>query len=327
MHLKIKSKALKFLVIALACHSGLLSAALTPEQGKHKDRGIVLYNQYKNGEAELTVAAEAGDAEAQFFLGQQIKDRNQYMSAEASKWLTLAAEQGDLYAMLSLSRSGKYLCLNMEKCPNNKTPAQWLELAKSQALKGAKKNNAEAMYILYLAASDVEWLRKSSQLGFPKAQWLLASRYEEGDADFILPWKRKEKIQSLLKLSAEGGYPKAMVDYAATLYDQKDFEGFRSWNEKAAGLGYVDAILRCGGGLAGIPETYTFKEDLVRAYGLISTLSELDGGGGMQENVSYLIPKISAKMSSSDIQQGKEYAKNWKSSHPPLSFFRDKLGL
>jgi hypothetical protein len=51
----------------------------------------------------------------------------------------------------------------------------------------------------------------------------------------------------------------------------------------------------------------------------------LDGGGGMQENVKYKLPLIASKLTPSQILEAKEQSKKWIATHPPLSFFPDKL--
>ncbi|WP_231997057.1 SEL1-like repeat protein [Pseudomonas arsenicoxydans] len=99
---------------------------LTPEANTAKTKGIVLYNQYKSVSATqyLTVAAEAGDAEAQYHLGESLRRKNHYMNPEARKWYEASAAQGDLYAMIQLKRSEKDLCTFSNDCPPDiKNPA------------------------------------------------------------------------------------------------------------------------------------------------------------------------------------------------------------
>jgi TPR repeat protein len=67
-------------------------------------RGLLLYNQYKPAAADLKIAAEAGDAEAQYYLAEELRQQKQYVTAEAQKWYEAAALQGDLYAMLRLAK-------------------------------------------------------------------------------------------------------------------------------------------------------------------------------------------------------------------------------
>jgi hypothetical protein len=55
-------------------------------------------------------------------------------------------------------------------------------------------------------------------------------------------------------------------------------------------------------------------------------LKELDGGGGVESYVEYMLPKIAAKMTPEQIEQAKKFAEEWEATHPPLSFFPHKLG-
>jgi TPR repeat protein len=82
------------------------------EQQAAKTQGITLYNQHKAVSATsfLTIAAEAGDQEAQYYLGESLRRKNHYMNPEARKWYEAAAEQGDLYAMIQLGRNDDDLC-------------------------------------------------------------------------------------------------------------------------------------------------------------------------------------------------------------------------
>lgn len=91
---------LKALFICMAIFaSPVFSADLTPEQLAAKEEGIALYNQHKDGgEALLLIAAEAGDAESQYYLGEELRTQHRYVTPEAKKWFEAAAAQGDLYA-------------------------------------------------------------------------------------------------------------------------------------------------------------------------------------------------------------------------------------
>jgi len=106
-----------------------------------------------------------------------------------------------------------------------------------------------------------------------------------------------------------------------------DDTAIRYWTEKAVNLGSAEAIYGYGAFLAHEPEQYGFPLDLIKAYGFIYMLKDLDGGGGMQENVEYKLPKIASKMTPEQIEQAKAFAEEWKATHPPLSFFPPKLGF
>lgn len=313
-----------FMAFALA---GNAVAQLTSEEKAAKKQGLILYNQLKSISAIpfLTVAAKAGDHEAQYFLGEIFRKKNHYMNPEARKWYEASASQGDLYAMIQLGRSEKDLCQISNDCPaGQKEPIEWLNQAKSITSAKAEKGDPEAMYIMYELTMDNKWLQKSALAGNSLAQYWMGVGYKQGEG-FFLPWKREEEVEKWFKASAEGGNPKSMMEYATILFEKGNIEGFRHWNEQAALTGYAETVYGYGSYLAHEPDTYGFPYNVVKGYALVYSLSELDGGGGMLTNVEYKLPIIAAKMTPAQIAEAKKLAETWKESHPPASFFPDKL--
>ena len=308
--------------------SGYANAHLTQDEQSAKSRGILLFNQYKNAQFELRIAAEAGDAEAQFYLAEELRKEKQFITAEAKKWYEASAAQGDYYSMFQLATAGGDLCAVANKCPSGiKSAGDWLELLIKTAEPRAMKGDAEAMAIMYNAKSDLTWLEKSAEAGYAPAQWLLANRYSEGEGSFLLPWNRKSAEEKWLKASSEGGYPKAMIEYISILYERGDMEGVRHWLEIAAKTGYQDAVSSYGAYLSHTPDKVGYPIDLIKGYALVSLLKELDGGGNVQIYVEGKLPLISEKMTPEQITEANRFAKEWKATHPPLSFYPEKLGL
>jgi TPR repeat protein len=319
---------IKILFIIALIFSSSAIAQLTSTQQAAKDRGIMLFNQYKPAETELRVAAEAGDPEAQFYLADELRQKNQRMTAEAQKWYEASASQGDYYSMFKLATTSEDLCTVTSQCPQgSKKPSEWLDLLIKTATPRAMTGDGEAMAVLYNATSDIEWLEKSASSGYAPSQWLLANRYAEGKGTFLLPWKKAKIEEELLKSASEGGYPPAMVEYISILFQRNDLEGARHWWEVAAKTGYQNAVASYGAYLSHTPDKVGYPIDLVKGYALISLLEELDGGGNVQVYVEGKLPKIAEKMTPAQIKEAKKYAIDWKASHPPLSFFPEKLGL
>lgn len=322
----IKSSAINLLLgLIFSSHA---SAELSPSHIASKKQGLTLYNQYKTVAAIpfLTVAAEAGDAEAQYYLAEALRKNKRYMSSDAQKWYEATAIQNEVYAMIQLGRSGDNLCVNMGNCPKSKkTPAQWLKVALNLTKPVAESGDPEAMYLMYELTLNQEWLEKSANSGYALAQYWMAIGTRQGDG-FYLPWKRHEAVGNWLKLSAEGGYPPAMMEYAAFIYeDQGDLAVARHWIIEAAKAGYNSGISSYGAYSAHSPSLYDFPLDLVKGYALTSLLSELDGGGDVQVYVDETLPEIAAKMTPEQISEAHEFAKKWKATHSPLSFFPEKL--
>lgn len=303
-------------------------AQLSPKEQAAKVRGLILYNQYKTVTATpfLTVAAEAGDYEAQYFLGEALRKNNHHMTPEAQKWYEAAADQGDFYAMIQLGRSGDDICNVIESCPTPKKKSiEWLNKAQRLAKPKAEQGDSEAMFIMYQLTIDQDWLEKSANTGHAIAQYWMAIGEQEGGGVFLPPWKRSESIAKWLKASSEGGYPKAMMAYVAVLYKEGDMDGVRHWLEEAAKTGEQNAVSTYGAYLTHTPDRVGYPLDLVKGYGLISLLKELDGGGSAQVYLEEKLPEIAAKMTPEQIAEADEFTKKWKATHPPLSFFPDKL--
>ncbi|WP_454562958.1 hypothetical protein [Pseudomonas sp. AIG] len=114
--------------------------------------------------------------------------------------------------------------------------------------------------------------------------------------------------------------------FALTHEQKVDLEGVRHWLQSAAETGDQKAISSYGSYIAHAPDQVGYPLDLVKGYALISLLKELDGGGTIQDFVQDTLEEIGSKMTSQQIESSKAVAEEWKTTHPPLSFFPEKLG-
>lgn len=303
------------------------SAQLSTQQQVAKLQGIKLFNQHKKAEHELRIAAEAGDTEAQFYLAEELRQQTITLNAEALQWYEAAATQGDLYSMIRIGRTDNDLCLTMKNCPiEKKEPKEWLAEATRIAKDKSDRGDAEALYIMYELTAEREWLKKSALAGDAIAQYRMAIGDRQGEG-FILPWKRQEKIEHWFLLSAKAGNPKAMMQLFGIYREKGELEQARYWLEKAASIGYEAGVYNYGYFLAVDPKALGFTEDKIKGYALISLLKELDGGGAAQTDVEETLPQISEKMTPTQIQEAEDFATKWKTTHPPLSFFPEKIGF
>ncbi|CAI8767530.1 tetratricopeptide repeat protein [Pseudomonas chlororaphis] len=316
-----------FFSLGLTFSAHTLSAQHS-EQLDDKKNGIELYNQYKTTTAipYLEKAAKTGDQEAQYYLGEALRKKNRYMTPEAQNAYEASALQGNIYSMIRLADNSDDLCVAMGNCPEGrKDPKEWLEIAKKTAGTQAAEGNAESMYLMFRITGNDEWLEKSAANGFAFAQYYLGTGYRDGKGFFILPSKRNETVENLMKASAEGGYPRGMMEYAAIRAEKKDFENYRSWNKKAAEAGYTSAVYGYALNLSTKASEFGFPYDPITSYALMHLLLELDGGGDILDAAKYSIEKISENLSSEQIEKAKILSKEWKANHPPLSYFPDKL--
>lgn len=301
-------------------------ADLTPEQQAAKEEGIVLFNQYRTAEPLLRIAAEAGDAEAQFYLGEELRLRDRFMTKEVVRWLEAAAKQGHSYAMIRLGHSGDSLCAVVGSCPEgSKTPEQWLAEDRQLNEPKAVQGDAEAMYLMYQITSDIEWIEKAAEAGHALAQYWLAVAIKQGKGFYWWPGSRQAEVEKWYKASAEGGYPLSMENYALTFLEKDDYAGYQYWMGRAAETGYVKAIFNLGLGISLMADDYGYEQDLVKGYGALSLLLELDGGGGMADRAARRQAELEDQMTPEQLEQAREFAAEWKATHPPLSFFKQKL--
>ncbi len=308
---------------------GAAHAALTEQQQIAKTKGIELYNQYKAISAVdfLKVAADGGDDEALYYLGESIRKNNRHMTPEAQKAYTSSANKGNIYSMIRLGRAGSDLCVAMKNCPEDAQPSKnWLNEAKDLANKQASQGNAESMYLLWEITGNDDWLEKSAENGFSLAQFRLATKYQEGGGSFLLPSRRTDAIERWMRASAENGYPLAMMGLAAIMIKKNDLSSFREWNEKAATASYVEGVFGLASYIGVENSEYGFAPDKIKSYALLSNLLEMDGGGNVIRDVQDTLPEVQKTMSKEQIEEAKKFAANWRSTHPPLSFFPDKLG-
>ncbi len=244
------------------------------------------------------------------------------MTREAQRWYESAANQGDYYSMFRLATSSNEICKILKTCPNVKR-LEWKNALLSSAKIAANKGNAEAMAILYNITGNLSWLQRSADAGYPPAQFLLAHRYREGNAFFWPGQREKEEIR-LIKASAKQFYPRAMLEYSTILQHRGEYEEAWHWLREAASTGYAEAIMEYALTLKdGMP--IGKNQDTIKAYGLLSLLLSLDGGGGLDDLAKFSLKGLSKNLSPRHISDATLFAKQWQNSHPPLSYFRVKL--
>ncbi|MCG8906952.1 sel1 repeat family protein [Pseudomonas sp. DP-17] len=321
-------KIIKYVIACLATlvSTSLWASQLTPEQDSAKIRGLTLYNQYKDGEPDLRIAAMAGDRESQFYLAKDLQNTARYMIAEAQKWYTAAAEQGDMYSMYQLAYNGNDLCHAMGNCPQGaRTAREWKDLLINTATPLTEQGDGEAMYMMYLVTGDLDWLKKPAKPGFPFKSYWLAIRYENGEGFIFPPWQRSNRIMELYKEAAEGGYPVAMYEYAEQLQSQGDMNEAREWLKKGAEAGYTVSFGEYAVSFSLPDNPWGISEDFVKSYGLMSLLLELNGGGTSLRFAQSELPRIAKHLTPEQIEEAKKIGAEWKATHPPLSYFPDKL--
>ena len=320
-----KPRLIKFLtstVLLTLALSGPALAQLTPAQQSARDKGIALYQQsdWYDSQPLLQTAAEAGDAQAQYYLGEALRLSNRYSTPQARKWYEAAARQGHLYAMLRLGNADDF-CQYLGDC-DGENDVQWRKVATEQAYARAQQGDTEAMTVLFITRHDLGWLQMAAEAGDSRAQEWLAGIYKDGGGWYVIPALGEMAARKWYKASAEGGNPKGMFLYASLLYDNNgDTREIGHWLEQAAEGGHIDSVATYASELSEQPNRFGHPHDLVKAYGLTYLVAHLEGGGNSPREAKLTLEEIAAKMTPAQIEQGLAFAKGWERTHPPLSYY------
>ncbi len=183
--------------------------ALEPER-EPNNIGLVLFSQRKPATLQLENAAKAGDAESQFYLAEELRNKARSITPEAAFWYEKAALKGDIYSLYRLATMDNDLCMLMENCPiSGKKHLWWREVLQHVLEARIQNGDGEAMQMMYMLSTDFQWLKKSAAAGYAEAQCWLADKYLDGKG-FFWPGQRNAESMRLLKLCAEGGNPQGI---------------------------------------------------------------------------------------------------------------------
>ncbi|VXC97299.1 conserved exported hypothetical protein [Pseudomonas sp. 8Z] len=200
----------RVLALIFCMFVGVVNAGLSPQQQAARDHGLAIYKQgsWIDSQPFLREAAEAGDREAQYYLGEALRLSKRYMTAEAQKWYQAAAEQGDIHAMLRLA-SKRDLCGTLETCSQDQD--YWRQRAYKEGLERTKKGDLQAMSQMYAVTGDADWLKKAAEAGSPVGQYQLANYYKNGKGWFFSSSARQEAVEKWYRAAAENGQANAMM--------------------------------------------------------------------------------------------------------------------
>lgn len=243
--------------LVLLLFAGLPVFALTDQERAEAlfQEGYTLYQQRYGAVAipPLEEAAKLGHAEAAYWVGEILRKRHSYMTAEAEQFYRQAADGGEVYAMLRMGQKGK-MCGTLRNCDYDHE--EWLDRALDLVLPKAEAGDTEAMMAVSLAVGiggdqdeGFDWVKRAAENGHAFAQyWLATGLLEQREMGFY--WTdegRREDILKWLKASAQQGFPPAMRKLAVKLREQGQFKEGRYWVEKMAETDYYDALVEAGG--------------------------------------------------------------------------------
>lgn len=290
----------------------LLIKSVQQQQEIAKKRGMELYNlgEFTHAEAYLKVPACAGDATAQFALGEVFRRQDKAVTEEAKKWYRLAAAQDHVYALMRLADETS------------------VKKAQTLAQAAADGGSGEAMLQMYELTQDIEWLKKSAEANFEEGQYILALRYDKDTTLISDAVVRYAAVNDLLKKAADAGFPKAMLWYSNRSPGSNDKAAKRQWLEKRVQISDVNAVLNYGYALAfdytdeeDVNE-YGYEQDLVKGYGLIWLVIDSTRDFFQLDTAISNLAQIGGGMTAEQIESAVTFAQDWKRAHGALSEYR-----
>ncbi|ABI56488.1 tetratricopeptide repeat protein [Alkalilimnicola ehrlichii MLHE-1] len=307
------------------------SPELDAEQQQAKEEGMRLYGIRWRSVAihHLEKAAEAGDVESMYTLGEIYRFMDRGMSHEAIDWYHRAAEGGDPYAMLRLNWG--MICELADICPEEHDT--WAEMALGQELPKAEEGDPDAMlalYSIYVALEEVEegrnWLRNAARAGLPQAQDLWASRIQERSGEWPPPLEDVKAAEPWFRKAAEQGYAPGMYNLSLALRDQERYNEDWKWTKKSSRHGHISGRLAVG--WCYLDNTWADfcpddADDTVKGWAILHAVYEET----RDSTAEGILGRERDRMTEDEIAEAEELAEEWLNREPPLSYFPPKYGL
>ncbi|WP_421621433.1 tetratricopeptide repeat protein [Alkalilimnicola ehrlichii] len=323
-------------LMAVAATSALSSAGtaseLNEEARQAKEEGMRLYGIRWRSVAinHLEKAAEAGDVESMYTLGEIYRFMDRGMSREAIDWYHRAAQGGDPHAMLRLERG--MICELANICPEEHDA--WVDKALGQELPKAEEGDTEAMIALRSIYAVLEngdtaeqWLRRAAEAGNPHAQDWWARSIQNRSGELPPPLEDVQAAEPWFRKAAELGYAPAIYNLVGNLIRQEKMEAAWNWVVEGSERGHIRKRITYGfchlapGEL--IDYCYPDEPDPVKGWAILHALYEETRASTAES----LLERYRERLSDEKIAEAEELAEEWLNRDPPLSYFPPKYGL
>ncbi len=280
----------------------------------------------------LKQAAEAGDVEAMYYMGEaERRQRMMSMTRAALDWYLKAAEHGEPYAMLRLFQGGA--CVAGDECPGD--AEGWREKALAETLPKAKAGDTDAMLALYHiyrlmddSGEGVEWLEKAAEAGNPEAQTRLGMNIRGGQGWYFLESRRTEAAEEWFRRAADKGYVPAMSELSGLLANKGESREAWQWLVSASREGDRGSRVNLGwcylnksqqlDGLCFEDENPTLGWAILTAVDV-----ELEGDSTSED----ILKMNQDKLDQQEKEEAEELAEDWLNKQPPLSNFPPRFGF
>lgn len=324
---------MRYLVFLLVpCLMFATSPAWSLDDGAQaaKEEGMRLYNIQHSTAAlpYLEQAAEAGDVEAMYYMGEaERRQRMMSMTRAALGWYLKAAEHGEPYAMLRLFQGGA--CVAGDYCPED--AEGWREKALAETLPKAKNGDTDAMLALYHiyrllddSGEGVEWLEQAAEAGNPEAQTRLGMNIRGGQGWYFLESRRLEAAEEWFRKATEQGYVPAMAELSSIYSKQEEYDKAWQWMVNASRGGEFDK--RLGEGWCYLDpdsgEMCVEDQDVVKGWAILTALAQETGGRSAER----LLEMNEDKLNDQQKKEAEELAGKWLNRQPPISRFPRRFG-
>ncbi|WP_445010716.1 tetratricopeptide repeat protein [Vreelandella stevensii] len=313
-----------------------LAWALDNETQAAKDEGMRLYgiSRPQTAISYLEQAAEAGDAEAMYYLGEANRRLVMGgMNQAALDWYYQAAQHGEPYAMLRLFDGGA--CELGNVCPDNGD--DWPQAALELTLPKAEAGDPEAMSVLYDIYFYVEepdeekamdWLMRAADAGHVESMNLLGKIARNDEESYANETERLEAAEPWFRQAAEAGHAPAMNNLASVLNHLDQPEEAWEWITKASEAGHINGR----GWLAACNiEPDGEGMDLCRAasnpypakgWAILRAMNEEVLGTSSER----LLRVYGESVTPEQREEGERMMNEWLNLEPPLSYFPEKFG-
>ncbi|WP_447894180.1 tetratricopeptide repeat protein [Vreelandella sp. GE22] len=298
-----------------------------------KDEGMRLWgiHQWETMQPPLEIAAEAGDVESMYYLGEANRLLSRGLSNAAMDWYYQAAQDGEPYTMLRLDSGGA--CKLGGVCPEEGD--DWRKAALDAALPKAEEGDTDAMvalYSIYAKLGDMEvadhWLLEAAEADNTYAQdWLGRRIRSEHDSygSYVNDTERLEAAEAWFRRAAELGYAPSMNNLSATLVHLGRLEEAYDWMIRASDAGM--ALSRFAIGWCYIEPEYDVicpdEPHMAAGVGILEAMVEEIN----KPEAKSLLDGFSEPLTDQEQEEADAVKTKWLNHQPPLSYFPAKFGF
>ena len=321
------------LTLATLCSPA--SWALDDEAQAAKGEGMRLWgiHQWEKMQPPLEIAAEAGDTEAMYYLGEANRLLSRGLSQAALDWYYQAAQHGEPYAMLRLFDGGA--CELGDVCPKNGDdwPQEALELTLPKAEAGDSEAMAALYHIYYYVENPDEdeamaWLHRAAEAGNVESMNWLGELIRNDEQGYANDADRLEAAEVWFRKAAEAGYALSMNNLAVVLSQLGHPEEAWKWITKASEAGHIF-------GRIWVSACHIVPEEKGRDLCHSSPEPDPAEGWAIMLAIKQEVPntystatieRYRGKISQEQLEEGERMKDEWLNREPPLSYFPERFG-